>query len=120
MRKSKRSGGRVEKKSDRRFMFGVIVLRRRAICSGSACSAGALERRGLASAIAVKAEQTYYAHSAGADGKPELLSDHLAKVSRLAGEFAAAFGASEWGAAVGRWHDLGKYSREFQEYLKAT
>lgn len=71
-------------------------------------------------AIVVKTEQTYYAHSAGPDGKPELLSDHLAKVSHLASEFAAAFGASEWGAVVGRWHDLGKYSKEFQEYLKAT
>ncbi len=48
----------------------------------------------------------------------EPLEDHLREVADLAAQFASAFGASEWGRLAGRWHDLGKYSREFQEYLK--
>jgi len=31
--------------------------------------------------------------------------------------FAAAFGAGEWGRLAGWWHDLGKYSDRFQDYL---
>ena len=37
-----------------------------------------------------------------------------------AARFAAAFGAGEWGHIAGLWHDLGKYSREFQEYLEVA
>ncbi len=68
----------------------------------------------------------FYAHSL--EGRPEtdweLLEAHLNLTaegdSRFAGAagFAAAFGAPEWGRLVGLWHDLGKYSREFQEYLQ--
>lgn len=63
--------------------------------------------------------QAYYAHT-----KPACLEDqwepvekHLRDVSARAGEFAAAFGAAEWGQLAGLWHDLGKYSSAFQEYL---
>ena len=31
--------------------------------------------------------------------------------------FADAFGAGDWGRALGWWHDLGKYSEAFQSYL---
>ena len=65
---------------------------------------------------------TAYAHSL--PGKEpahwEPLEHHLEAVARLAGENAAAFGAEEWGRALGRWHDLGKYSLEFQQYLLRT
>jgi CRISPR-associated endonuclease/helicase Cas3 len=50
----------------------------------------------------------------------EPLEDHLREVADMAGEFADAFGAKEWGHLAGLWHDLGKYSREFQDYLKAV
>jgi CRISPR-associated endonuclease/helicase Cas3 len=50
-------------------------------------------------------------------GKEHLLADHLAGVAERAGRFAAAFGAGEWGRLAGLWHDLGKYSDRFQEYL---
>lgn len=43
---------------------------------------------------------------------------HLDEVAKLAGEFASAFAASEWAEACGRWHDLGKYSVEFQDKLR--
>lgn len=31
--------------------------------------------------------------------------------------FARAFGASEWGRIAGLWHDVGKYSQAFQQYI---
>jgi len=44
----------------------------------------------------------------------------LWKVAQLAQQFAAPFGAGEWGYLAGLWHDLGKYSKEFQGMLAAT
>jgi CRISPR-associated endonuclease/helicase Cas3 len=62
----------------------------------------------------------YSAHSL--EGRPECdwqpLDQHLEHVGRLAGEFASAFGADEFGRIAGSWHDLGKYSKEFQYYLR--
>lgn len=43
------------------------------------------------------------------------LPDHLSAVARLACPFAEKFGAGEWGRIAGLLHDIGKYSREFQE-----
>lgn len=60
---------------------------------------------------------TFYAHTTD-DGRPwEPLERHLQKVAEMAGKFAAAFGSKEWGYLAGLWHDLGKYSREFQARL---
>lgn len=68
---------------------------------------------------------SFYAHSkARPDGTPapqsewEPLEQHLEEVAELAGTFASVFGAGEWGRLAGLWHDLGKYSAEFQQYLK--
>lgn len=62
----------------------------------------------------------HYAHTL--EGLPpeswEPLPVHLDEVAKLAGEFASAFAASEWAEACGRWHDLGKYSVEFQDKLR--
>lgn len=61
----------------------------------------------------------FYAHSLA--GRPteewEPLEEHLQAVAELAGEFAAKFGAREWGRVAGLWHDVGKYSHKFQAYL---
>lgn len=46
------------------------------------------------------------------------LEDHLLGVALLARQFASEFGNEEWGNLLGLWHDLGKYSDEFQEYIK--
>lgn len=63
-----------------------------------------------------------YAHSL--PGRPlsewELLDDHARRVAHLARSFAAEFGAGDWGELLGRWHDLGKRSDEFQRYIRAT
>ena len=65
-----------------------------------------------------------YAHSlANEHGSPlshdqwETLGDHLHVVAERAAEFATRFDAAEWGRLAGLWHDLGKYSNEFQAYL---
>lgn len=64
----------------------------------------------------------YYAHTR--EGAPrdewEPLEQHLARVGDLAQEFAAAFGAGQWGTLAGLWHDIGKYSDAFQHYLEAA
>lgn len=60
----------------------------------------------------------FWAHSAS-DGKAwHPLIDHLREVAKLAKEFADVFGAGDWAFLAGLWHDLGKYSAEFQAYLK--
>ncbi len=60
-----------------------------------------------------------FAHSL--QGRPisdwEPLENHLFNVSHLAGDFSFAFDSRDWGCLAGLWHDLGKYSREFQNYL---
>lgn len=44
--------------------------------------------------------------------------DHLNGVSALAGLFASEFGESEIGKIVGLYHDIGKYSEQFQSYMR--
>jgi CRISPR-associated endonuclease/helicase Cas3 len=48
----------------------------------------------------------------------ETLADHLNKVEDSASTFAEAFEARLWGGVLGRCHDLGKLSDEFQMYLR--
>jgi len=47
-----------------------------------------------------------------------LLDEHLRGVADMAAEFAAAFESGDWASVAGLWHDLGKYSTEFQQYIK--
>ena len=65
----------------------------------------------------------YYAHSLENDQNSEhwhSLSDHLYAVARLAGDMAAEFGSEEWGYLAGLWHDLGKFSPDFQRYIRGA
>ncbi len=70
----------------------------------------------------------HYAHTATRpDGSPDpdkvtwqLLAKHLCNVADLATRFAAPIGATDWACIAGLWHDLGKYSAEFQSYLAAA
>jgi CRISPR-associated endonuclease/helicase Cas3 len=62
----------------------------------------------------------YLAHvrqDSSGDWKEHLLEEHLQEVSRLAGEFAQPFEGGEWATLAGLWHDLGKYSADFQDYI---
>jgi len=64
----------------------------------------------------------YFAHSF--EGKPveewHLLEDHLLGVAGLAKSFADEFGSGDWAYLAGLWHDLGKYSEDFQKMLLAS
>jgi len=62
-----------------------------------------------------------YAHTLAdhAPGDWETLAAHLDKVASSASTFAEAFGAQLWGEVLGRCHDLGKLSDDFQLYLRS-
>ncbi len=60
----------------------------------------------------------YYAHTPNARGQWHDLLQHLRTVSDLTAGFAEPFGAAELGRYLGLWHDLGKFSHGFQQYLK--
>ncbi|MDD2776083.1 MAG: CRISPR-associated endonuclease Cas3'' [Gallionella sp.] len=67
--------------------------------------------------------QTYMAHvRVSPDGQwiEHALGDHLREVAKLAGQFAEPFNSADWAALAGVWHDLGKYSDEFQRYIKTV
>jgi CRISPR-associated endonuclease/helicase Cas3 len=61
----------------------------------------------------------YYAHSPGVNGEWHLLRDHLEAVAKRAREFAGPFGAGDVAYLAGLLHDVGKFSSEFQRYLRA-
>lgn len=54
------------------------------------------------------------------DGHIHSLEDHLNGTAERASAFAAGFGAAGWGRLAGLWHDLGKFSPQFQCYIRAT
>ena len=56
----------------------------------------------------------------GGDWREHLLDEHLRGVAALAADFAADFYSSEWASIAGLWHDIGKYSTEFQRYIKTV
>ena len=62
----------------------------------------------------------YYAHSGEKLDKSDwqLLKDHLDNVSELSGEFGCAFGCKELARIAGLFHDIGKYSDQFQKRLE--
>jgi CRISPR-associated endonuclease/helicase Cas3 len=63
----------------------------------------------------------YYAHTNGTDKVDwQLVEDHLVSVAELAREFASVFNAGEYGCSTGLLHDLGKFSKEFQQRLNGA
>ncbi|MBF0458074.1 MAG: CRISPR-associated helicase Cas3' [Nitrospirae bacterium] len=64
----------------------------------------------------------YFAHSV--EGQPQeqwhTLDKHLLDTAELASGFADEFGCAGWGYISGLWHDLGKYSLDFQNKLLAS
>ncbi|MGN8630611.1 CRISPR-associated endonuclease Cas3'' [Blautia sp. HCP3S3_G3] len=63
-------------------------------------------------------ENHYYAKSKREDGSQELLRDHLAKVSEMAGVFGEQIGSRKTAELCGKLHDFGKYSESFQGVLE--
>jgi CRISPR-associated endonuclease/helicase Cas3 len=62
----------------------------------------------------------FIAHFRDRVPKEQSLEDHLIGVSRLTAGFAAKIGLREQGELLGLLHDFGKYSAEFQNYLKSA
>ncbi len=62
----------------------------------------------------------FIAHLRKGDGEPQYLWDHLREVSILAGQFAGKIGLKESGEILGLLHDLGKASKEFQDYIQSA
>jgi len=46
------------------------------------------------------------------------LEDHLTAVGGLAADFASKMKSGDWAYLAGIWHDLGKYSADFQKRIK--
>jgi len=69
----------------------------------------------------------HYAHTLPDKGPEdwEPLEQHLSEVAQQTAEFAGALmtesqRVADWGRVLGQWHDLGKYSEAFQNYLKRS
>lgn len=64
-------------------------------------------------------DKKFYAHSL--QGRPreewQSLEEHLMNVAGMAKKFSEPFKAGEWAYLAGLFHDIGKYSHEFQEML---
>lgn len=62
----------------------------------------------------------FYAHTVEGSLSPDdwqKLEDHLNNTADLSRSFAQSFNAQDWGYIVGKMHDIGKYSQEFQQKL---
>ncbi len=59
----------------------------------------------------------YYAHSANALGRRQLLTEHLTQVAETAAAFAESWGGGKAAYYAGWWHDIGKFHPAFQQYL---
>jgi len=59
------------------------------------------------------------AHVRDSDKAQQALSDHLLGVAAKAQKYASVIGLESMGELLGLLHDLGKYSKAFQDYLKS-
>ena len=62
----------------------------------------------------------FVAHRREVDGVIQTLEEHLRSVGCLAASNAAKFNLASSGEALGLLHDLGKYSKEFQDYIASA
>lgn len=60
----------------------------------------------------------YIAHIRKSDGEEQLVKDHLKEVQKLAEGYGEKIGVKHLAGLAGMLHDVGKYSNEFQEYLR--
>lgn len=68
----------------------------------------------------VNTSPLFVAHHRPSDNTWQQLENHLLGVGALAAQFAGKLGLQEMGELLGLLHDLGKYSQEFQTYLKSA
>ena len=62
----------------------------------------------------------YIAHVRKADGQPQSLQTHLIETAEIAKLLAAKLDLDQAGELLGLMHDFGKYSQDFQEYIKSV
>lgn len=62
---------------------------------------------------------TYIAHKSN-DGREQPLAEHLENVANSAAKFAKAFNADDIAYFIGLYHDIGKYSKEFQNRINGV
>lgn len=70
-----------------------------------------------------KPETQFLAHvrpDKNGEWNKHLLDEHLRDVAVMAANFAADFESADWASVAGLWHDLGKYSTEFQQYIRSV
>lgn len=60
------------------------------------------------------------AHWRASDQTAHLIQEHLQEVSALSAAFAAKLQIANAGELIGLLHDLGKYSKEFQDYIQSA
>ncbi|WP_348921752.1 CRISPR-associated helicase Cas3' [Enterococcus rotai] len=60
----------------------------------------------------------YIAHVRKSDGEKQLLKNHLTECANLSADWGGKIGLRKTSYLAGLLHDLGKYSNEFQVYLK--
>lgn len=65
----------------------------------------------------MEVKKEFIAHIRKQDKTPQSLDEHLAAVSKLAGQFADKIGLKEVGEVLGLLHDFGKASEKFQRYI---
>lgn len=62
----------------------------------------------------------FIAHVRQSDGAEQSLYDHLTGTAQIAKRLAQKFGLPMCGELIGLVHDLGKYSQDFQAYIKSA
>src|SRR5690554_6310595 len=67
-----------------------------------------------------KIPKAFIAHKRDSDGSCQHLSAHLFEVGEIASKFANKLGVVNAGKLLGLLHDFGKYSNEFQSYIKSA
>ena len=60
------------------------------------------------------------AHKRESDGKEQSVQEHLLGTAHYACKNASKLGLAEIGELLGLLHDLGKYSKDFQNYIKSA
>ncbi len=64
-------------------------------------------------------KNSHIAHHRAVDQKKQSVAEHLQEVAAICGRLARKAGAEEAGHLLGLLHDFGKYSKDFQDYIKS-
>lgn len=62
----------------------------------------------------------FIAHTRQSDGEQQTLKTHLDEVAEICAALAGKIGMAEAGELIGLLHDFGKYSRDFQNYIRSA